>query len=149
MQFSMARGIDVITKFGRPSIIAAGVRPHPLPHAFIYDLKVSRLRPDASPVRPRRKYPMPRLLDPGDPELADELQSLERQIERGTQYFLLQRSAGKARSPMIPMYRRTLAHRVIRYRGRLLLGRLRQRLLAWIQRLADWFPWRLAPRWTR
>lgn len=146
MQFSMARGVDVITKFGRPSITAAHVRPHPLPHAFIYELKVNRLRPDASPIRPRPRHPTPRQLDPGDPELAHQLQAMQREIERGTQYYLLQRSAGKARSPIIPLYRRTLVHRAIRYRGKLLLARLRRRARARIRRLTDRFAWRLAPQ---
>jgi hypothetical protein len=148
MQFSMARGIDVITKFGRPSVTAAGVRPHPLPHAFIYELKVNRLRQDASPVRFRRN-PTPRQLDPGDPELAEELQAVQSEIERGTQYFLLQRPAGKARSPIIPLYRRTLIHRAIRYRARFAIKRLRRRNRTRIRQLADRFAWRLAPHWLR
>jgi hypothetical protein len=111
IQFQMTRGLDVIAKFGMLRLTTVDVRPHPAPHAFIYEIDVSKLPVDGSAVQPSKRRKAKWLLNPDGDNLAKDLERMQRGIVRGTRYYLLARTAGKASSPMIPVYQRTLPHR--------------------------------------
>jgi len=128
IQFDMARGIDVLTKFGMPKLTTVGIPPYPAPNAFIYETDVSKLPGDGSPVLARKKSKAIWQLDPDSDQLARDLERMQYRIERATEYFLLSRSEGKAQSPLIPIYQRTSIRRAPGCYARLIFKRLKAKL---------------------
>jgi hypothetical protein len=130
IQFHMARGIDVVAKFGMLRLTTVDVRPHPAPNAFAYEIDVSKLPSDGSPITPSKRKKAQWQLDPDSDQLARDLERMRRGVERGTRYFLLARPSGKARSPMIPVHQRTLPHRWAWARAKLLVSNAKARRAA-------------------
>lgn len=130
IQFQMARGIDVVSKFGMLRLTTVDVRPHPAPHAFAYEIDVSRLPSDGSPMTTSKRKKAQWQLNPGGDQLARDLERMRRGVERGTRYYLLARSSSKARSPMIPVHQRTPAHSWVRARAKLFVSNAKARRVA-------------------
>ncbi len=127
IQLHMSRGLDVLAKFGTPKLIRMDVPAHPAPHALVYELDVSELPPDGSPVpaAPARKATCQ--LDPDGADLGRDLANMQREIEQGTEYYLLPRSSGRVRSPMIPVCRRARLRRRLWFSGKTLIRQARAR----------------------
>ena len=108
LQFSMGRGLDVITKFGIPRITAVDVRAHPSPSAFIYELDLANLPAGQAGLRTSRRRPRAQWeLSPDSDELASQLRQMRYRLDRGTRYYLLPRPTAKTTSPKIPIHQRT------------------------------------------
>ncbi len=127
MQFGMARGIDVVAKFGRLRLTTVDVRPHPAPHAFAYEIDVSQLPADGSAVTDGRRRKPQWQLDPDSDQLASDLDRMRRGIERGTRYYLVARSIGNSCSPVIPVWQSRAPHRWMRARAKLFVSHVRSR----------------------
>jgi hypothetical protein len=127
MQFRMSRGVDVLTEFGTPRVTSVDVPSHPAPHAFIYELDISDLPPDAAPVEVSQARKATDEIDPYGADLRGHLARITRDIERGAAYYLLPRSAGRTYSPSIPLERRTRLLRTIWFGSKLVVRTLRER----------------------
>lgn len=132
MQFSMGRGLDVITKFGRPRITAVDVRAHPSPSAFIYDLDLAKLPASGASYPTGRSWWRARWeLSPDTDELAMQLAQMRYRIDRGTRYYLLPRPTAKTASPKIPIHQATWPHHWLAARRRLVFNEARSAYLTW------------------
>jgi hypothetical protein len=130
IQFHMARGIDVVAKFGMLKITMVDIRPHPAPHAFAFEIDVSKLPSDGSPVTVSKRKKAQWQLNPDGDQLARDLERIRRGVKLGTRYYLLARPSGKARSPMIPVHQHTPPQSWAWARAKLLVSNAKARRVA-------------------
>lgn len=107
IQYRMARGLDVIAKFGMLRLTTADVRPHPDPLAFIYQIDARNLPGNGAPARDGAFRTAKWRIDPQSDDLYRDVARLKYRIKRGTRFYLVPRTAGRATSPMIPVYQET------------------------------------------
>ena len=131
IQYRMARGLDVIAKFGMLRITTADVRPHPDPPAFIYQIDVSKLPHDGSPA-PECAFSKAKWhFDPDSDELYRDVARLKYWIKRGTQFYLVPRPAGRVTSPVISVYQQTPWDSWLVTRAKLMVQGIKEWIVSW------------------